>query len=349
MLFEPLTLHAFPKQYKLTMPKPYTLIDASNVPIGIKAFLDLNSRATHEYDTGLDIVKFIRDNSGTTERKKEQYFRSGDCILVRNPSMYVIDPILYGEELLGRWDHLPFEWRMQYFLDVDDAWVTTTPPTVIDDEIWNIESELEECLKDDDYKKAESIAQAILHTGLNQNEQLLGACLWYPVGHYDNGIILFYTLKALHSGSILCSNRINQTFINYSTLADTDDLFEYGLEDISKDGICLVRSIVGSAQFILGNCQIYPASFLREKFEWTPLFSNPFVWVDDKAERVLKFERILYPKRDTLHQHYHRQPMLFRWVADKNKFESQLNKHGLVIRAVNNIYPYDSILKSNED
>ncbi|MBA9086382.1 hypothetical protein FHR92_002860 [Fontibacillus solani] len=348
-LSEPLTLHASPEQYKLTMPKPYTLIDDSNIPIGIKAFLDLNSRATHEYDTGLDIIKFVRENTGAAERKNEQYSRSGDCILVRNPGMYVIDPILYGEELLGRWDHLPFEWRMQYFLDVDDAWVTTIPPTVIDDEIWNIESELEECLKDDDNKKAESIAQAILHTGLSQDEQLLGASLWYPVGHYDNGIILFYTLKTICSSSILCSNRINQTFINYSMLADTDDLYEYGLEDISKDGICLVRSIVGSAQFILGNCQIYPSSFLQEKFKWTPLFSNPFVWVDDKAERVLKFERILYPKRDTLHQHYHRQPMLFRWVADKNKLESQLKKHELVIRAVYDTLPYDSILKGNED
>lgn len=346
---ESFTLHASPEQYKLTMPKPYTLIDDSNVPIGIKAFLDLNSHATDGYDTGLDIIKFIRENTGDAERKKEQYFRSGDCILVRNPGMYVIDPVLYGEEFLERWDHLPLEWRMQYFLDIDDAWVTTTPPAVIDDEILNIESELEECLKDDDYKKAGSIAQAILHTGLSQDEQLLGACLWYPVGHYDNGIILFYTLKAIRSGSILCSNRINQTFINYSMLADIDDLFEYGLEDISKDGICLVRSIVGSAQFILGNCQTYPASFLREKFEWTPLFSDPFAWVDDKAERVLKFERILYPNRDTLHQHYHRQPMLFRWVADKHKLESQLKKHGLMLRAVYDTMPYDRVLKSNED
>ena len=347
--FEPLTLHASPEQYKLTMPRPHTPIDDSNVPVGIKAFLDLYSHATDGYDSGLDIIKFIRDNTRAAERKKEQFFRSGDCILVRNPGMYVIDPILYGEERLGRWEHLPLQWRMQCLLDIDDAWVTTTLPVATYDESWNIESELEVCLKDGNYKKAGSIAQTIIHTNLSQDDQVLGACLWYPVGHYNNGIVLFHALKVIHSGSILCSNRINQTFINYSMLADIDDLFEHGFEDISKDGICLVRSIVGSAQFILGNCQIYPASFLREKFEWTPLFSDPFAWVDDKAERVLRFERILYPNRDTLRQHYHRQPMLFRWVADKNKLESQLKKHRLVIRAVYDTMPYDRILKSNED
>ena len=344
-----MTFSTPPKQYTLPIVKYNTLIDDSVVPVGVKAFLMLNADVTEGYDIGADIIKYIRDNIGVVEKAKEYYSRSGDCLLVRNPGMLVLDPVLYGEERSGRWDHLPLEWHMQFFLDIDDALVTTTPPTIVYNDVWNIEKELEACLKDTNYMRAEVLVQAIIHFGLKKDEQVLGACLWYPVGHYDKGVVVYHTLKAIHNSELLCSKRINQTFVNYSILADSDSLFEPGSDDIYNGGVCLVRSIVGAAQFILGNCQIYPANYLQSEFKWTPLFSNPFIWTDDSGEYVIKFERILCPNRDTQRQHYHRQPMLFRWVADKNKLENQLSKHGLLIRSVYDTMPYERVINYNDD
>ena len=204
-------------------------------------------------------------------------------------------------------------------------------------------------LKNDNYKKAELLSQVIIHSGLNPSEQVVGACLWYPVGHSENGIILFYTLKALPNGGLLRDSRIYQTFINYSTMANYCNLFENGYEDIRETGVCLTRSIVGTAQFILGNCQIYPSLFLKEEFKWEPTFSNPFIWINAEKEAVLRFERVIYPTRDTLHQHYHRQPMLFRWIANKHVLDNQLRYHRLETRSVYDIMPYDGIISTKED
>jgi hypothetical protein len=344
-----LTYNAYPELYELSMPRRHTPIVDSDVPVGIKAFIELNAHFTDDFDTGLDIVKYIREHVGIKERKSEQYFRTGDCILVRNLGMCVVDPVLYGEEIKERWHHLPLEWRMQYFLDIDDAWVLTNPPAVTYDDSWGIEKDLEACLKNGAYRKAESISQIIINSGLRHDEDVLGSCLWYPVGYQNEGIIVFGCMKAIHKGNILCNNRIYQTFINYSMLSDSDNLLEFGPDNTGKDGACLVRCIVGSAQFMLGNCQIYPANFMREFFGWTPLVSNPLVWIDDLEDTVLRFERIIYPRRETIQQNYIRQPMLFRWIVDKRKLETQLEEKGLSVRTVCNTLPYSKMFQHSDD
>ena len=141
-----LTFDAAPDPYVLTPQKPHTPIDDSWVPVGIKAFLMLNSSVTKGYDSGLDIIKYIRNNIHKVNTES-LYTRSGDSLLVINEAMNIIDPVLYGEELAGRWEHLPLEWQMQYFLDIDDSLVTTTPPKVTYDKVWDIEGELEKCIK----------------------------------------------------------------------------------------------------------------------------------------------------------------------------------------------------------
>ena len=332
--------------YVLTNQKESIPIDDRAVPNGLKAFLDINARFTNDIDSGRDIIAYIRNNVSKSERGEAQYLRSNDSFLIRDLGMSVIDPILYGEDAAGRWDHLPLEWRAQFFLDIDDAYVVTTPPTITYDEIWNIERELESCLNDSNYSRAESIAQLLIHTGLNADEQVFGSCLWYPIGYSENGIFILQTLKAILGENVLCSRRINQTFINYSVLSDRDNLYEHGAEDVTTDGVCLVRSIVGSAQFYHGNCQIYPANILQTEFKWKPLFSNPLVWVDDTGERALWFERILYPNRETAQQHYSRLPMLFRWIVDMRKLELQLEKRGLSTRSVYNSRSLSKVFQS---
>lgn len=342
-----MTFHAAEDQYTLSRPTHHGPINKNKVPNGISVFLDINSKFTRGYDSGRDIISYIQANTNESirHRQTENYFRSGDAILVRNPAMSNIDPVLYGEEKRGRWDHLPLSWKLQYFVDIDDAWITTMSPEVTYDDNWNIEKELEVCLKENNIGKAETISQILLYAGLNQNEELLGACLWYPVGHSNNGVVVVQIAKAILKGNLLSDNRIYKNIINYSMLSDSDDIFEHGAEDIDNVGICLVRSIVGSAQFYLGNCQIYPANFLREIFRWRPLFENPMAWVNEKEEHVLRFERIVYPNRDTVQQNYYRQPMLFRWLADKSQLSEQLIINGLDTRMVSDIKRFDQIMK----
>jgi len=100
---------------------------------------------------------------------------------------------------------------------------------------------------------------------------------------------------------------------------------------------------------MLGNCQIYPANFMREFFGWTPLVSNPLVWIDHLGDTVLRFERIIYPRRETIQQNYIRQPMLFRWIVDKRKLETQLEEKGLSVRTVCDTLPYSKMFQHSDD
>jgi len=347
--FGELTFEASPIQYTLSTAKRDFPYSDKFVPPGINAFLSINERYTDGFDQGLDIVKFINNNYIKEKKQSEQFFRDGDCILVKSSAIQSIDPVLYGEEKCGRWDHLPFEWHMQYFLDIDDAWIVTTPPIITFDDIWDVEKELKECIEKNNLKKAEAIAQIIIHSGLTQNEQVLGSCLFYPVGYYNDGIIVFSSLKVINKGEILCNNRIYQTFINYSILSIYDNLYEHGIDNFHKDGINLVRSIVGSAHFVLGNCQIYPTCFLQKAFGWAPLFTDPFIWVDENNNNVLKFERIINPNREKARQNYIRQPILFRWIANKSKLNSQLDANGLLAKMVNNTIPYNEMFYPTGD
>gem|GEM_PF-3911229 len=58
----------------------------------------------------------------------------------------------------------------------------------------------------------------------------------------------------------------------------------------------------------------------------------------------MRFERVVYPNRDTIQQHYYQQPMLFRWLADKTRLTNQLQIHGLETRIVRDIRGFDQIM-----
>ena len=88
-------------------------------------------------------------------------------------------------------------------------------------------------------------------------------------------------------------------------------------ENIYETGICLTNSLVGTSVFVYGNSMIYPSMFLREVLNIKPSIKNPLVWVNKDNEVVMYLERFVSPFREAVHENYFRQPIMSRWICNK--------------------------------
>ncbi|MGG0475532.1 ATP-binding protein [Priestia aryabhattai] len=307
----PIHYHAKADDYTLPSEVP-PVFNKSQVSHSTKRYLSVMSDCTR--DSNNDLLYFFQkgENLKRMRMKKNDIFRAGDSMLYSLDYMKKELKVLYGEDKKGRWSGVPVSIKAQSLLSCDDAWIISEMPKVSQNDWWNIENRL----KENTNQNLVPFFKEIINESVGKDKIVVGACLWYPFGHKD-GIIYTETLKLISKQIFIKDNSITRTLNPGSIISNMQDLFEIEYEDVFENGICLTSEIVGSSDFIYGNCMIYPSPYLRDLLDIKPLQGNPLVWVNSVGDEVMFFERITNPYRNTIQEQYFRQPLLSRWICNK--------------------------------
>jgi len=145
----------------------------------------------------------------------------------------------------------------------------------------------------------------IVHKNCNSHEKVVGACVWYPWDHDDGAH--YYEIAKVDAGGIspVRSNDVEWCLGNYGLLFQEGLIDEMGRKSAHRYGISLFKLVGGDMRFYHGNCQIAPSSIWKEVFHCQPEVHSPYLWVEPKGERVLRFERITFPTREAMHEKYY--------------------------------------------
>lgn len=253
-------------------------------------------------------------------------------IPVLNP---IVDNILYCEERQGTWRNAHLSIKKSGLYPVEDAFILTDMPQIVYDEEWfpsisptTYGSEHVELI---DKKQFSEIAR----TRLRENELLLSTCIWYPWG-YNDGTIYRETTKIFPRMQLSYDNEFDWCLGNLGILAYEGTLYE--MKD-SFDSINLFNR-TARIRIHFGNAQMVPSSVWKELFNCAPSNNTPYIWVTDSNEKVLWLERFASPVREAMGEPYIRQPILFRWVCNKEWFKNKLNTLGLRMGYVSSIEEY---------
>jgi hypothetical protein len=172
----------------------------------------------------------------------------------------------------------------------------------------------------------------IVHHNCNSDEIVLGACLWLPLSRNEG--VLYHEIAKIDSGmSFERSHDVEKCLGNWGLLHKEGFLSDNGSSFAQEHGISLFYAIVGSMIFHHGNCQIAPSNAWKEIFECVP-HNNPYQWSNTAGVNVLRFERIASPYRRVIHEQYYRQPILFRWLCNKDWLEHTMNDKNFRLRYV---------------
>jgi hypothetical protein len=92
--------------------------------------------------------------------------------------------------------------------------------------------------------------------------------------------------------------------------------------------VWLTRNIGGLFLFVNSNLEFFPGSVWRDPLCWTPMKSNPLVWMREDR-RVAWYEQLSGPVRSGVRDFSYRQPSLCRWVCREDEWsrlESMLGR-----------------------
>ncbi|EJR29741.1 MULTISPECIES: ATP-binding protein [Bacillus cereus group] len=314
------------------------IFNQSNISNSIRHFLVVMESCT--FDDNEDLIYFLNNLALNIDDEMKgnsrDFSRPGDSFLYPLNHIKAEAEVLYGEEKKGRWKHVPVSIKAQSLLQMDDTWVISEMPKLSNSEVWDIEEELKGLLKKNALSTSKSFFEKIAHENIEDTEAVIGACLWYPIDRKD-GIIYTESLKMISNQILIKDRSITRTLNPGSIISNMDELFEIEYEDVFETGVCLTNAIVGSTSFMYGNCMIYPSEYFRELFGIKPLKNNPLIWVDKDDNEVMYFERLVYPHRKLLQESYFRQPILSRWVCNKELINKVIQKNNLTCYLANNV------------
>lgn len=304
----------------------------SNVEANTRFFLDLLSR----YENVDDLYQYMPLFESKSECKYSGYNRDGDSVCISNIKRDISQQILYREERKGRWSYIPLHVKKQWLLTIDDAYLMTSTPCFSYADYWNVESVLVKMKEENKNNEIEQTLQKICINNDNVNEVVLGSVIWYPLGQHESFI---YTRvgKVLKKTELFTDAHIYQVFMNYSAICDEDFYFELGNESEDDGGSSLMRTTVGTSMWYYNNPMVCPTNEIIQSLELHADFENPFVWYNSNGEIVLRYERIANPVREIIQQFYIRQPVLGRWLCNKQILEEWMNKDRLQIKYVSKL------------
>lgn len=292
-------------------------------------FLDMLSHCENVND----LYKRMPLFDTVTDCKYPGYNRDGDSVCISNTKRDISQQILYTEEQRGRWLYIPLQFKKQWLIQLDDAYLMTSTPNFVYDNCWNIEDSLSIVKADNKRLDVKKLLQTISESKISESEVLIGSVIWYPVGQYD-GLVYTMVSKILSNMELFANRDIYQTFMNYSIICNEDSFFELGSESENEGGISLVRVTVGSAMWHYNNPMLCPANVIIQGLGLTPDFENPYLWHNNNGEIVLRYERIANPNRDITQQHYTRQPIMGRWLCNKQILDKWLKENMFQIKNI---------------
>lgn len=308
------------KEIEYNLPKQYPpIFDKSKITFATKNFLRIMERLTME--TQDDLAYYIQNEKLI---KKDETLkntsRPGDSMLYLRSYTDLEMQVLYGEEKKNRWDYIPLAIKAQFLLQTDDAWIFTNVPKVSFEKEWHIEEELKSHFEEKSLLKCKPYLKILLEKDVPENMYMIGGGIWYPIGSKD-GIVYTESSKLIQNDVLVknldISSSLHPSIIASNLLEEDEDIFIISEEYLDENGVCLTNEIVGTSVFIYGNTLVYPSLFLKEALNLHPSKENPLVWLDNKDNVIMYFERFVSPFRETIQENYFRQPLMGRWLCKK--------------------------------
>ena len=300
-------------------------------------FLSAIERYTDDKDID-NIQKYLFDISPLETYVNDIYAEDGDS---RLPTVNVLPGnIFYDKEKKGDWDSTPIAIKKARLLPGEDPFMLTEMPRMIFDEKWFPIISVIYDGKDHEYLSPAEL-QNIAHYDIRDSEMVLAASLWYPWG-YKDGTIYIESSKIGLPHDALMDQELDRCVGNFGLLANEDAIDEVFFTDIGSGGIGLFTRVCGNLKLYFGNCQLVPSSIWRDYFGCAPTEKNPYIWTDSDGKQILRFERIASPVREIMREPYIRQPVLFRWICDKEWINGVLENNGLTLFlfATKQAYPH---------
>jgi hypothetical protein len=249
--------------------------------------------------------------------------------------------IFYSKEKCGDWDEIPLGHKKAHLIPPEDPFLLTEMPHMVFDSKWFPDI----TVTHDGEKEPElttSTLHHIVHSHVCDDEIVLAACLWYPLGHRDGTI---YTEFSKIDIPIKMQRPIqfDSCIGNYGLLIVEEAMVESSNTTIGTGGLSLFNRLCGNFRLFFGNCQLAPSSIWQDYLHCKPKRNNPYIWESHSGQAILRFERIASPVREIMQEAYIRQPILFRWICNKTWLKTILqNEHLCIIPfAIQEPYPFE--------
>ena len=288
----------------------------------------LSAVENHADDTDIDAIrKYLFEVSPLESYVNDPYAEDGDT---RLPTVNMLPGnIFYDKEKTEEWDSIPLTIKKARLLPIEDPCLLTEMPRMSFDEKWFPQVSVVH-----DGKPHEYLTPSALHNIVNynvgDNEIVLAASLWYPWG-YKDGTIYIQSSKIGVPHDALMDKEFDRCVGNFGLLTNEDAIDESCVSEIGSGGASLFNRVCGNFKLYFGNCQLAPSSVWRDCFACEPLENNPYIWINQNGEEVLRFERVASPVRELMREPYIRQPILFRWICDKEWLKNMLQTMGLIL------------------
>ncbi|MCK1983713.1 MULTISPECIES: ATP-binding protein [Peribacillus] len=330
--------------YELPIDYP-SIFNKSKISYATEKFLGIMENLT--FYPNDDIRYFLQSEKKSPRRDSllRQASRPGDSMLFPQSYTELDMKVLYGEEKKKRWSNVPLSIKAQVLLNSDDPWVITKIPKVTYEEEWDIEKELKKHLEEDSLLKGKPYLNGILEKNVPDDMYVIGGVIWYPIGSRD-GVIYMETAKLVNNNVLVkdlsITKSLNMGGLVSQYFSGDEELLIIEEEFLESTGVCLTNEIVGTSVFVYGNTMMYPSPILKDLLNITPLRENPLRWVNKENERILEFERFVFPSREAIHENYFRQPLMCRWLCDKGVIDNLVSRFGLTYYKTNKleIMPY---------
>ena len=281
-----------------------------------------------------NLRKRIRQSECKENYGTDHFQNAGDCLLPA--TICEEERILYSAEKDGYWVEVPLLQKKCWLLPSDDPFLLTEMPRMVFDDSWfpyisdSYGEKTDNRITRDQFSK-------IVHGNCPVEEVVLGGCIWYPWNGDDGKLYIEIAKVDANAFSLHRSDDVDLCFGNYGLLAHEGALVEFGGDFAYFNGASLFKVVGGNMFFYLSNSQIAPSEIWRKEFKCIPDPVSPYCWRDEHGNIVLRFERIASPIRETMHEKYYRQPILFRWLCNLEWLEETLHKNNLHLRYVSRL------------
>ena len=299
----------------------------------------LTFRETEDsYYVNDDIRRYISIYSLKDSRTSDKYCKINDLYIPSNNSK--VDCMLYGEGSKGRWDNLPLVYNKSLLLEVDDPYMLTDMPNIVYDNNWfpNIYEHSNK------YKLDKQMFSKIALSNIGEHEVVVAATIWYPVEYKK--FFQYNLATKIRSIYNLCNNNDFAYCIgNYGLLENEGEIIQNDFSYKSSGSINLFNLMCGPINIQFGNCQIAPSSAWEQILECNVSGTSPYVWINEFGKPILRFERFASPINEDRSEIYFSQPILFRWVCDKEWLNSKLTEMNLQMWYIEKYDKKDSYLE----
>ncbi len=251
--------------------------------------------------------------------------RPGDAIVPYSKNSDIFSNILLEEYKKGRWNDYSLVKLVQTFGRSDDGcFMSYYPKHIYNIENWNDDEFFLKFKEDNNQAAIRKLVLKKINDGIDMKKEVcIGANLYVPLNREEG-------YDFIYSKNIVGGTKREENY--YSIIPSYKILYsdEKGLFETDVDVKSLCNKICGLSYMYNSNIRISISNLLQNKVDLKLKSVDPLILKDDK-DREVRFEWILYPYRENLHEQYVRYQTLYRWVCNKELFEEFLQNNKIKI------------------